>query len=242
MHYIPILSTIVTFAFVVAVLNRYRLRGGMHLLLWGVGLIFYGLGTLSETYMAFAFSGLAIKVWYLAGAMLTAAWLGEGTVHLLIRKRGVANIMTGILTLVTLLAIFLVLSAPLTPAAASFNTQQPVSAQYQNILTRSGGIIALTILLNIYGTLTLIGGAIYSAFLFWRKRVLINRLLGNILIAAGALMPAMGGSFIKAGLPDWLYLSEFLGAIIMFVGFLQASSQQQVKGVVQGASSSASAD
>jgi hypothetical protein len=85
-------------------------------------------------------------------------------------------------------------------------------------------IILFTILLNIYGTLTLVGGAIYSAFLFWRKKILVNRMFGNILIAAGALSPAMGGSFLKAGLADMLYLSELIGAILMFIGFLMATS------------------
>jgi hypothetical protein len=84
----------------------------------------------------------------------------------------------------------------------------------------------LTILLNIYGTLTLVGGAIYSAFIFWRKRVLPNRVIGNVLIAAGALLPASAGTFVKLGLADWLYLSELLGATIMFIGFLQATAHQ----------------
>ena len=48
MTYIPYLSTVVTFAFVIAVYTRYRQRGGVHLLLWAVGLLFYGIGTLSE--------------------------------------------------------------------------------------------------------------------------------------------------------------------------------------------------
>jgi len=90
-------------------------------------------------------------------------------------------------------------------------------------------MIALTIILNIYGTITLVGGAIYSAFLFWRKKVLINRMFGNILIAGGALLPALGGSFLKAGLPDWLYLSELLGVILMYAGFLQATAIQPVQ-------------
>ncbi len=221
MHYISILSTIVTFAFAAAVLLRYSQRGGMHLLLWGVGLILYGLGTLSEVYMLFAYNPFMLKVWYLTGAMLTAAWLGQGTAHLLIRKRGVAMGLTIMLALISLLAISLVMVAPVTNAA--FSIKEPVSSQYAAILTRSNSIITLTILLNIYGTLALVGGAVYSAFLFWRKHVLINRLLGNILIAAGAMMPAMGGSFIKAGLTDWLYVSEFLGAVIMFIGFTQAT-------------------
>jgi hypothetical protein len=82
----------------------------------------------------------------------------------------------------------------------------------------------LTILLNIYGTVTLVGGAIYSAFIFWRKHVLADRLIGNILIAAGALLPAMGGTFLRAGLVDWLYLSELFGVILMYIGFIKATS------------------
>jgi hypothetical protein len=85
-------------------------------------------------------------------------------------------------------------------------------------------MILFTILLNIYGTLTLVGGAIYSAFLFWRKKVLANRMFGNILIAAGALSPAMGGSLLKAGYADMLYPSEFIGVILMFIGFIMATS------------------
>jgi hypothetical protein len=238
MHYVSILSTLVTFLFAAAVFNRYHRRGGTHLLLWGIGLLFYGLGTLSEAIMLFTFSGLLLKLWYLSGAMLTAAWLGQGTVHLLVRKRGVALTLTGVLAAVSLLAFGLVLAAPLASGAVSFNTSLPASAQYKNILVRSGWVTAFTILLNIYGTITLVGGALYSAWLFWRKKVLANRLVGNILIAAGALMPAMGGSLLKAGLGDWLYLSEFVGVILMYTGFLQASARQEARPMVQAPASS----
>jgi hypothetical protein len=229
MHYISILSTIVTFIFAVAVYNRYRVRRGAHLLIWSIGLLLYGIGTLTEVILLFSFNTLALKLWYLSGAMLTAAWLGQGTINLLVHRRGIAPALNIILTIVSLLALGLILLAPITPAAAAFNTAQPVSGQYRDILTRSGAIIALTILLNIYGTLTLVGGAIYSAFIFWRKKVLFNRMIGNILIAIGALMPAIGGSFLKTGLPDFLYLSEFLGVILMYVGFLQATVAVPVK-------------
>ncbi|OGO26393.1 MAG: hypothetical protein A2W33_10745 [Chloroflexi bacterium RBG_16_52_11] len=224
MHYIPILSTVVTLIFAVAVFNRYRQKKGTHLLLWGIGLVFYGLGTLTEVILSFTFSELALKIWYLTGAMLTAAWLGQGTVHLLVRKPKVATTLTAILAVVSLIAAALVFAAPLTEQAAAFNTSEPVSAQYGEILVRSGVIVALTIILNIYGTITLVGGAIYSAWLFWRKKVLLNRVIGNVLIAAGALMPAMGGTLLKAGLADWLYVSELLGAVIMYAGFMLATS------------------
>jgi len=206
MNFLPYLSTIVTLVFAVVVFNRYRQRGGVYLLLWAVGLLFYGLGTLSEVILGLSFNVMVLKSWYLTGAMLTAAWLGMGTVHLLIRKGSTAQILTWILTAVSLLAFVLVFAAPVN--AVSYEVTRPVSEQYKEILTRSGPIILLTILLNIYGTITLVGGAIYSAFLFWRKKILANRMYGNILIAAGALSPALGGTFLRAGLTDLLYLSE----------------------------------
>ena len=221
MRYISVLSTLVTFAFAASVFSRYLRKRGTHLLLWSVGLALYGLGTLTEAIMMFTFSPAALKVWYLSGAMLTAAWLGEGTVHLLVRKRNVAKTLTIVLALVSLAAIGLIVVAPIARGAA-FDTTKPVSAQYRDILVRNGWIIALTIILNIYGSITLIGGALYSVYIFWRKRILRDRMIGNILIAIGALMPAMAGTLIKMGLADWLYLSELLGAVLMYVGFLEA--------------------
>ena len=222
MTYIPYLSTLVTFAFTVAVYNRYRQRGGTHLLLWALGLLFYGIGTLSEVILSLAFNAFVLKIWYLTGAMLTAAWLGMGTVHLLIRKGKIALVTTWVLAVISLLAFLLVLIAP--TLSTSYNVTLPASEQYKDILTRSGLTIFLTIILNIYGTLTLVGGAIYSAFLFWRKKILANRMFGNVLIAAGALSPAMGGTLLKAGYTDMLYISEFIGAILMFIGFVMSTS------------------
>jgi hypothetical protein len=218
------LSTVVTFIFALAVLARYSRKGGNHLLMWGIGLILYGLGTLTEVILSFNFNPAALKLWYLSGAMLTAAWLGQGTIFLLVRKRGVAMALTWVLAVVSLAAFILVLRVPLTSAAASYNVAEPVSGQYKEIMGRSTPVLILTILLNIYGTIALVGGALYSAFLFWRKKVLASRMVGNVLIAAGAMMPAMAGSLVKAGLADWLYVSELLGVLLMYVGFLQATA------------------
>jgi len=225
MHWIPFFSTIVTFFFAAAVFHRWHYKKPRHLILWGIGLIWYGLGTLSEVVLGFTFSPLMLRVWYLSGAMLTAAWLGQGTVYLLVRKRGVANGLMALLGIATLVAIGLIVAAPLDVNAA-FDITRPISIQYKDILTRSGPMILLTVLLNVYGTITLVGGAIYSAFLFWRKNILINRMLGNVLIAAGALAPALAGSFVKAGLVDLLYLSELVGVVLMYSGFMLATARQ----------------
>jgi hypothetical protein len=82
----------------------------------------------------------------------------------------------------------------------------------------------LTHFFNLYGTLTLVGCAAYSAFIFWRKRILLHRALGNILIAAGATLPAFGGFFSRLQFPGALYLGEFFGVILLFYGFLRATT------------------
>lgn len=247
MHYLSLFSTIITFAFTYYVLARYRQRGGAHLLLWGVGLVFYGLGTFSEVLLGFTFNEWVLKVWYLSGAMFTAAWLGQGTVNLLVRKGKIAMAANGILLVVSLIALALVILLPVNAETASlYDPALPASApnpamgnllssrgeplaQYQSILNTRGPVLALTILLNLYGTLALVGGAIYSSYIFWRKKVLADRMVGNILIAAGGMLPAIGGTFVRAGMPDWLYISEFFGVILMFIGFVQATAAQPVK-------------
>lgn len=241
MHYVSILSTIVAFAFTAAVADRYRRRGGFHLLFWAIGLFLYGLGTLSEVILIFTFNISTLKLWYLSGAMLTAAWLGQGTIYLLVRKPGLARTLAVILIALTAAAVALIALAPVNQSTAvAYNLNHPVSGQYKDILVRDVLITILTILLNTYGAVALIGGAIYSAFLFWRKRVLADRMYGNILIAAGALMPTLGGTFIRAGLADWLYLSELLGIILMYAGFIKAAAYRPVEDTAGTASVSAS--
>ena len=230
LHLLPFTSTLVTAAFAVAVFSRYVRRGGTHLLFWGIGLALYGLGTLSEAFLGLTWSSFVLRVWYICGAMLTAAWLGQGTLYLLVRKPGVANGFAIGLALVSVVAIVAVFLAPMTQTA--YITSLPASVQYKDILVRNPLMIVLTIVLNLYGTLLLVGGALYSAFLFWRKRVLAHRVIANVLIAAGALLPASAGTFVKLGLADWLYVSELLGAVLMFTGFLQATSQQPAKAPV----------
>jgi hypothetical protein len=230
-HILPFISTAITFFFAAAVFNRYRIGRKPHSLMWGIGLTFYSLGTLAEAYLALRWSPTLLRLWYLCGAMLSAAWLGQGTIFLLIRRPGVArNIAIG-LAVVSLAAAVAVFTAPVSGAA--FQTGVPVSTQYKDLLTRTGLMILFTILLNIYGTITLVGGAAWSAWLFWRKHVLANRMVGNILIAAGALFPASAGTLIRLGVGDWLYVSELVGAGLMFLGFWLATQPQPAENLAR---------
>jgi hypothetical protein len=80
--WLPFISCVVSFIFAILVFSRYARRKGAHLLLWGIGMVFYGIGGFCEAYnSAFGWDPLIFRLWYLFGAILVAAWLGQGTVY-----------------------------------------------------------------------------------------------------------------------------------------------------------------
>ncbi len=223
---LPFFSTLVMFVFTAYVLQRYLVRRKLHFLFWGLGLAMFGIGSFSEAYLALSWNKWIFFSWYLFGAILTAAWIGHGTVYLLARKKR-AHVLSVILLAGSAIAGILLLRAMPYLNVASFTTAEPISEQYREIMPPipDGGQVRLTTpFFNIYGLITLVGGALWSSYLFWRKRVLPNRVLGNVLIAIGALTIASASTLTRLGYGSVLYLGELLAATLMFSGFLVAAA------------------
>lgn len=245
---LPFASTAIMLGFTIYVLQRYLVRRAPHFLFWGIGLAFFGAGSFAEAYLSLAWNRWVFFSWYLFGAALNAAWIGHGTLVLLTRRWWV-NIVTIVLVVGSHFAGYLMLQAMPKLDVSVFTTSKPVSEQYGTKVLKEGttapegaqtatmtyrgqqvtvvrGLLPLgspvrltTPFFNIYGLLTLVGGAIWSAYLFWRKRVLPNRVIGNVLIAAGALLIGSASTLTRLGYGQFLYLGELLSAIIMFAGF-----------------------
>ena len=223
---LPLLSTIVMFAFTAYVLQRYFVRRRLSFLFWGLGLAMFGIGSMSEILLTFGWNDFFFFTWYLFGAILNAAWIGQGTVHLLAKKR-LAKISTIVLVTASIVAAILLLRTMPDLNTSVFNPDQPVSEQYGEIMPpiSEGGYVRLTTpIFNVYGLVTLVGGALWSTYLFWRKRVLPNRVIGNVLIALGALIIASASTLTRLGYGQVLYAGELLAGILMFAGFLVAAS------------------
>ncbi|MEW6718714.1 MAG: hypothetical protein AB1345_14595 [Chloroflexota bacterium] len=219
---LPFISSIVSFVFAFLVLRRYLVRKGTHLLIWGIGLVFYGIGGFCETYYgAFGWNPFVFRLWYLFGAILVAAWLGQGTVYLLANRKWANGLMV-LLVLGSLYGLVRVFGAELDPSQMTTSVHTGSELSGHAIVTP--GVRVLTPFFNLYGTVTLVGGAAWSAWIFWRKRILLHRTIGNILIAIGAMLPAFGGTFSRFGIPGALYLGELLGTVLMFVGFIRATT------------------
>jgi hypothetical protein len=225
--WLPFTSSLISFVFAFFVLRRYTRRKGLHLLLWGIGMVMYGVGGFCEGYYgAFGWNPLIFRLWYLFGAILVAAWLGQGTVYLLARRRWAHALMI-VLALASLYGAVRVFGAELDPARMTESIHTGSELSGHAIVTP--GVRALTPFFNLYGTVTLVGGAAWSAWLFWRKRILLHRTIGNILIAVGAILPAFGGTFSRMGVPGALYIGELLGAVLMFAGFIRATTPIRVQ-------------
>lgn len=214
---LPLLSTVVTLGFALVVFDQYLARRRPYQLVWTVGLVFYLLGTAMEfTVGAFGVSSWAYRVWYLCGGILTAAWLGLGTLYLLFPGKG-ANVTMGILAIASLVGLYLV-----TSSAVDVSKIQDLPLSSEGFERGIWGVRGLLIILtNSFGTLALAGGALYSAYSFWRRKIYPHRVLSNVLIAAGAMMPALGGTLIRAGFPSANYVLELFGVVVIFVGFLR---------------------
>ena len=224
---LPFVSAIIMIAFAVDVFRRFARRPAhTHLLVWGIGLTMFGIGSIAEALSALFWSPIVFICWYLFGAALNAGWIGQGTVYLLVRKKWV-TVLTALLVIGSLIAGVLMLTTPLD--ASKFSTSLPLSEQYRSIMPQGAPVRLTTPFFNIYGLITLVGGALYSAYLFWRKRVLPNRVLGNVLIAAGALSIGFASTLTRLGFGAYLYLGELIAAILMYAGFILASQPAAVE-------------
>ncbi len=101
------LSSLLSFAMALAVLDQWRSRHRFYQAVWALGMAMYGVAALTEFIGELAgWSEPLYRTWYLTGAILVAGWLGLGTVHLLARTRfgyafAVSLFLAGLFTLLT---------------------------------------------------------------------------------------------------------------------------------------------
>ena len=211
-YWIPVATTIVAAFFSVVVLRRYQWKRGTHLLWWGLGLVLYGVGTLTEALTTiFGWNANVFRAWYITGALCGGAPLAQGTAYLLLRRR-TANILAMILVTVITIAAILVVLSPIDYALVDGHRLSGKVLGWQWIRMISPFI-------NTYAAIFLIGGAILSAHRFRADPARRNRFVGNVLIAVGAILPGIGGAFTRFGYVEVLYVTEFVGLLLIFAGY-----------------------
>lgn len=210
--YLPIATTLVALVFSARLFERYRERGGLHLLWWGIGTLTYALGTVTESLVSLTgWHESLFRLWYISGALLGGAPLAQGTVYLLLPRRS-ANALTVLLLFAIGVASLCVLLAPIRTELV-----QPYRLSGQ--VLGWPWVRLFSPFINSYAFLFLVGGAAASAVRYWDSPATRHRFVGNLLIAIGALLPGIGGAFTRFGHTEVLYVTEFIGLVLIFFGY-----------------------
>jgi hypothetical protein len=209
--YIPVLTTILSIFFLSRIVPHYLAKRSQYLLWWTLGVLTFGLGTLTESINAiFGWTEWNTKVWYIVGALLGGYPLAQGTIYLLMKRR-FADISAVVCTVVIVVAAICVLLSPI-------EIPEGFDQRLTGRVFAWQWVRAFSPLLNLYAFVFLFGGAVYSAVQYFAQDK-GTRFLGNILIAIGALLPGIGGSFTRFGYVEVLYITEFIGLSFIFVGY-----------------------
>jgi hypothetical protein len=216
-HYIPILTTLVSFAFMTVLYRHWQHKPeARYLMWWTIGASCFGIGTLTEAInVTLGWSVINMKVWYIAGALLGAFPLAQGTVYLLLKQKTADRLTWFFIVYIVIASVAIILS--------------PVNMSLVDPTRLTGKVMTWTwarlfsILPNMYSLVFLVGGAAWSAIQYARKSDGGNRVLGNWLIAIGALLPGIGGSFTRLGYVEVLFVTEFIGILLIWAGYRMIS-------------------
>lgn len=189
-------------------------RWAPHLVWWAVGVFFYGLGTAFESAITLAGNTETLnRLWYWAGAILGGYPLATGSVYLLHRRR-VAHTLTAVSMVAVVAMSVLVFLAPIKDGVLL--EHRPVGRR----IFAWEWMPFLTIFINVYALIFLVGGAIQSSMSFFVAGNQPRRAAGTALIALGALLPGIGGALTKShDLPEALYAGEFVGLALIWLGY-----------------------
>ncbi len=226
--YVPLVTTVMSAAFAWLVFTRYgeKRRAGdparTHLAWWAFGIAMFRAGTLAEGLTTLlGWQEPIFRWWYIAGALMGGAPLAQGSVYLLMSRRVADRLAIMAFGYVAVAASFVLIAPVASEQATDVPSGRVLEWEWVRLFSPA---------INVYAFLFLVGGAVYSARRYWRQPGGDARALGNVLIALGALLPGIGGSSSRAGNTEVLYVTEFVGLILIYFGY-RASIGQPLLGV-----------
>jgi len=212
-----IAAAAISAAFAWVVFTRFTVSGRPAFAAWTVGLLIFAAAAACQAIGERAgFDAPLFRAFYLLGGVLGVIWLSMGTLFLLAPRR-VAMAATVVLVAVT---IALAIDAAVVHVdVRRLNTPAGILG---DAISASSPLHLGAVVLNILGTLILVGGSGWSAYRLYRDRGGADRVVCNVLLTAGAFVIAAGFSAAKlaGGALDTLGLYEAIGIAVMFAGFL----------------------
>jgi hypothetical protein len=211
---LPLCAALVALAFAALLLRSLLRRRSGEKVLWGLGFTLFAVAAACEALaQRLGWSPVLFKTYYLAGGVLTVAYLGAGSAWLLVPKRA-RDVLVGGLAVATVAAVTTVALAGVDAGAlaGTAHGRPPANAALE------GHAFLWAIGLNSFGSLFLIGGSLYS--IARRQRV-----RPNLWIGSGAIVVALATGLSRAGSYSLVYVGELVGIALMFAGFAFVGKQ-----------------
>lgn len=212
-NYLPIASTIVAVAFSRVLFLHWQAKPqARHVMWWMIGVMLFGLGTLTEALTTlFGWHEPIFRSWYIAGALLGGAPLAQGTVYLLLQRQTADRLARLLMGYIFVAAVFAVVTPLRLELVEHRLSAEVISWQWVRLFSP---------LINTYALIFLVGGAIYSAIKYrGQGGAAARRKWGNIWIAVGGLLPGIGGAFTRAGYVEVLFVTELIGLSLIWLGY-----------------------
>jgi heme/copper-type cytochrome/quinol oxidase subunit 1 len=204
----PVAAALVAVLFAVLLASSFRRRPAGQKALWAVGFLLFAAATSAEAAAQRAgWSPGLFRVYYLCGGVLTVAYLGAGSAWLLLPRRARDALLGALLVASVAAAVTVALAAVDVGTLAATPSGRPPANGALN-----GHAYVWAIALNSFGTLSLVGGSLYSIV---RRR----RVHTNVWIGSGAVVLALATGLSRAGDYSFVYGGELVGVAMMFAGF-----------------------
>ncbi|MGC4190354.1 MAG: hypothetical protein QM589_03860 [Thermomicrobiales bacterium] len=208
----PIICAVISLACAVVLARDARLRPRPDKIVWALAFLMFALAAGADAAgRSLGWSVELARVYYATGPALVVMYLAIGELYL-IAPNAMRRFGVGATLLLTAFWVSLVVNAPIDHARIADDGWEAIE--------RNGFMVAVTVAINAIGTVIIVGGTVYSAWRFWRKGIMRNRMIGCLMIAAGTLAVAAGGSLTRLGHYEYLYIAMSIGVAIIFAGVL----------------------
>jgi hypothetical protein len=218
---ISVLDVIASVLFAISIFRQYMARRKTHQLMWGIAIAIWAVAVGAE--LAATLQGrwglITYRAYYATGALLIPAWLGMGTLYLILPRR-VNNVILVILAVLSGLGVLLIATWSIDSATLYSASAGQVPLKVFPFFP----IQLLLILLNSLGALAFILGALWSVVLFTWKRQNKERAVATGLIAIGGLVAAIAHSAGVISGIELFRISELIAVLFIFMGYLLSNA------------------
>jgi hypothetical protein len=212
-------DVVLSLIFAALIFRQYFQRKRVHQLMWGIAIALWTVGVAAELVATVrGWGSLSYRGYYATGALLIPAWLGIGTLFLVMRRQW-ANLILIALVILSVIGIALIAFWPIQSAELHNTGGQFVPLKVFPFFP----VQVLLIILNTFGAIAFIAGALWSALHFARIQTMGERALATALIAIGGIIAAVAHSLGVLGGIELFRISELVALGFIFIGFLMSS-------------------